>query len=302
MCLANPSVASVPYINIVREMEFNKVLSIGWMIPPGEYCEIHSIHKRVVNFKAQGGILSICARDIAPGPLRIILDAELVDDVYTFRFCENELRVNDATIEVAQECVFRNVDFQAASDMELIKEQLQRSRNIYEREASTDSIYGILKKTSIKGFERGLADSFRRGMDKLRVGDYIAGVNCFKRKGIGLTPSGDDFLCGFMLAMAWLNRTQKKRLSEIHYAILCESLSDNVLMNTFLQQAHALLLNQDWEEFLRNLTIAGTDLNGSVRQLLSHGASSGADELCGFFFACEVFGDSRDYDMIERIK
>ncbi|MCX5790239.1 MAG: acyl-CoA synthetase FdrA [Elusimicrobia bacterium] len=52
-----------------------------------------------------------------------------------------------------------------------------------------------------EGFETALARALRAGTERLLAGDFAGGAAALKGLGHGLTPSGDDFLAGFLLGL-----------------------------------------------------------------------------------------------------
>ncbi|MBN1485776.1 MAG: DUF2877 domain-containing protein [Chloroflexia bacterium] len=96
--------------------------------------------------------------------------------------------------------------------------------------------------------------------------------------GGGLTPAGDDFLCGLMLG-AWLLHPAPEPL--------CQRLAQNAAPRTtplsaaLLRAAAAGQCGEPWHALLRALA-ADTDLAGPLEAVLAHGATSGADALAGF--------------------
>ncbi len=98
--------------------------------------------------------------------------------------------------------------------------------------------------------------------------------------GIGLTPSGDDFLMGAMYAAWVIHSTEIARpltlaIAEVS-APLTTSLSAAWLKAAAIGEAGTL-----WHE-LFNAMIAGTDIHLQIANLFSVGETSGADALAGF--------------------
>lgn len=105
--------------------------------------------------------------------------------------------------------------------------------------------------------------------------------------GVGLTPSGDDFIMGALYA-AWIihpfdvasllvNNTAESA------APLTTSLSAAYLISAGKGEAGIL-----WHELFDTLAARG-DLHAPIAQLLSVGETSGADALAGFFGVISAF-------------
>ena len=78
--------------------------------------------------------------------------------------------------------------------------------------------------------------------------DIIKGVKMLKGLGFGLTPSGDDFLAGYILGSRLRNRLS---LADKIYRL---SIGKNKISNTFLYLAKEGLYNEHWKNFLNSLT------------------------------------------------
>ena len=104
--------------------------------------------------------------------------------------------------------------------------------------------------------------------------------------GCGLTPSGDDFIAGYLAAL-W-----SRAAREAHVAALLRALADG--MRELAARTNAisrqLLLDAARGRFAQRLVevvhalARGEDAAACVRRALESGHSSGADTLCGLWF------------------
>jgi len=107
-----------------------------------------------------------------------------------------------------------------------------------------------------------------------------AGARLVAGLGGGLTPAGDDFLAGAML-WGWLAHPDPEWFSR---ELLAESVGrTTTLAVAFLRAAAGGECSSAWHRLLDELE-NGCDgsLNDAVRDVLSHGHTSGADMLAGF--------------------
>jgi hypothetical protein len=99
--------------------------------------------------------------------------------------------------------------------------------------------------------------------------------------GGGLTPAGDDFLCGAMLR-AWLDGPQ--------YGVFCRAVLAGAAGRTtrlsaaLLRAAAVGECSAAWHRLLAGLA-AGAPLGPAVNAVLAHGHTSGADALAGFLMS-----------------
>ena len=100
--------------------------------------------------------------------------------------------------------------------------------------------------------------------------------------GGGLTPAGDDFLTGVML-WAWLAHPSPR--SQCRLLVKAAAPRTTTLSAAFLQAAARGECGVAWHVLLAALSEGGdAELATAVQDVLSHGATSGADALAGFLW------------------
>jgi hypothetical protein len=100
--------------------------------------------------------------------------------------------------------------------------------------------------------------------------------------GGGLTPAGDDFLTGAML-WAWLAHPTPDPFC--HTLLQVAVSRTTTLSAAFLRAAVRGECSASWHTLLASLS-EGTEaeITAAVREVLAHGATSGADALAGFLY------------------
>jgi len=173
------------------------------------------------------------------------------------------------------------------------------------RHASAGSLLALLEASppgdapaeAILSTAQEAAESLREGWggDLGRLREGVAGLAGL---GGGLTPAGDDFLTGVML-WAWLAHPAP--------GLLCRALVEvaaprtTTLSAAFLRAAGRGECDTSWHALLAALTlppavgepvepsggtggVAEAEIAAAVREVLAHGATSGADSLTGFLY------------------
>ena len=142
-------------------------------------------------------------------------------------------------------------------------------------EATNPTLPDAVAHTALEG-----AQALRKGVE----GDTVAlraGAARLAGLGVGLTPAGDDFLCGLMM-WAWLVHPDPQSLCWI----LLEAASETTTLSAaFLQAAARGECSEDWHRLL--ITLAdGTEeqIDLAVQKVLALGSTSGADTLAGFLY------------------
>jgi len=207
---------------------------------------IHSVFDRVINIESDithtiDSLFSICVRNVPPAPARIIVDSN------TSWLDLGMETSQEFSLECGNAPVWRGSYDYSLSDPQVI---LQRIAKIHIQ--ASDSLMGI----------------------------SYNDVEALIGRGLGLTPSGDDFLAGVLYGLHFLK-----------CGGLLEPLSEKVnnllyrttrLSRHFLKYALAGKWGQTEQDVMFALmTDCGSDLNNAIDNLLAVGSSSGADELSG---------------------
>jgi hypothetical protein len=144
---------------------------------------------------------------------------------------------------------------------------------------------------------RDLPVEFSLGLSQLDLwwhsharADLVSAAAALAGLGEGLTPAGDDFLCGLLLGI---------RSTTPAPSALCSIVANTAaplttaLSAAFLHSAARGEVNAVWIEFLRDLGAARSlaQLDSLVRNVTAAGYSSGADMLAGYLWLCRVFAN-----------
>lgn len=106
--------------------------------------------------------------------------------------------------------------------------------------------------------------------------------------GSGLTPSGDDFLCGFLIAARCRIRPDQPFLRDLNASLLARLPATNAISAAFLRCAAGGAAGGG----LRHLAQAlhdGAGFRDALASLCAFGHSSGMDLATGFLYGLSVW-------------
>lgn len=266
------------------------LLSRGDQIPPGFYNRIHSTFKHAVNFHCDSHLIALCTPEICPGPWRMVIDYDNLERIKSFDLKTEQMNFDSDIIKLSDCPVYTTPVFKPISNPAIIDQNLNICRTKFTQDATPESVWALAhaEDMDLGSFSGRLASAYKLGYSLFREHHVVQAITCFKGKGYGLTPGGDDFLIGMVLGFTWLGRVQKKELSEILHLLLNASWSDNLLVYTFFLQARNLWVDQNWKDFLTGLEAPSQAPERAMGKIMQQGASSGYDILSGFFFAWEL--------------
>jgi len=143
---------------------------------------------------------------------------------------------------------------------------------------------------SPSAFERECANRLRNGVGRLIAGDLEGGAAALKGVGFGLTPSGDDFLAGFLLALYALESAGLGSFADERDTIRRAARSDNPFSKALLECAAEGRAIEPAGSLIRALFEGPDGAAGEhAARLAAVGASSGADLGVGLSIGLETW-------------
>jgi hypothetical protein len=299
----------------------NSLLSVGDQIESGVF-RFHSRFNRAVNFERHGRLVSVVDEQIGPGPLNIVLRGGFslspskgvragVRGPFSLQgsgaHCALKVRgtllpsafpplkiTASSVVFAAHRFPFSprqryhsTFDF-APGNLHCFHHNLSIFGGLLTECAPSKSLAFLLDETRLKnfrsGFEQAFADRICRGAHQVFHGRRLEGIRSLKGCGLGLTPSGDDFIAGLLIGLNLLQKLHGQAFQPTADAVFGAAEGDNIFSNTFLDLARRGLLFGRMKDLLLVLM---TGNEASVRKvtgkLFAIGASSGADLATGFF-------------------
>ena len=258
-------------------------------MPPGEYV-VHSRFVRCVNFvdrRDGGSLVALVDPVVGNGPFNIVVEGGLSDPGDVLRVDARAVTIGAMAWSLDGVARYASTP---ALPVPLPRDRLVANLRVLEerlRRPSPVPALGFLLAAgeappASGAFERGFRERCHRGVSLLRRGDLAAGAKTLRGAGYGLTPSGDDFLCGFLVAARVAQAVDGRDRSRERETLLASALGGNLLSNAFLTAAC-----QGWlHEPLKNLVqaLAGADeaaLRRAIEPALARGETSGADLAVG---------------------
>ena len=266
------------------------LVSIGDQVKEGTY-PFHSRFRRAVNFRRGKQLISVVDEEIGDGPLNIVLRgfaAELIPSE------ARPLTINAQAVSFeSHRFPFTDGDYYCSTlpldnwDPDLFNYNL----SILDEELRTisppKSLAFLLDEDRIMnfrpGFERAFTDQICHGVQRIVNGHMLDGVRTLRGCGLGLTPSGDDFIAGLLIGLNLLQQLHGRDHQKLADEVFQTAKAGNIFSNSFLDLArHGRLFGR-----MKNLVLALLHENEeavrkSSAKLLAIGGSSGADLGTGF--------------------
>lgn len=266
------------------------LVSIGDQVTGGTY-PFHSRFRRAVNFRCGNQLISVVDEEIGEGPLNIVIR----------EFNGESTCVDAAPLVIGGNMVvlgslrfhFTAADhYHSAVDLEDWDPHLfDRNLFVFEEElrtaSSPKSLAFLLDEHRTMnfrpGFERAFTDQIRRGVHQMMNGHLLDGVRTLRGCGLGLTPSGDDFIAGLLIGLNLLQQLRGQNYQEIADEVFRTAKAGNIFSNSFLDLARRGLLFGRMKNLVLALMHESEEMvRKSAARLMAIGGSSGADLGTGF--------------------
>ena len=253
-----------------------KILSRGDRIRPGVYVVRARFARSVLLLDAVQRAMFVVDRSIGAGPLNLV-----VADPAAFA-----ARASRAIPRQSQAPRFDSA--LTRQDRAARARLLRVLASALPRHAPTESLVSLFFPAGNVPRQQANRDAlFRKAFAHFAAGRLAAGVRLIRGCGAGLTPAGDDFLCGWMLALRLRRQSARAR------GILKHALGENPVSNAFLELSAAGQVNVAVKKLLQ------TPSSARVKAVCAFGHSSGADLLCGMLFGLGI-QDSESSTQNER--
>lgn len=278
-----------------------ELLNYGDRIPEGRY-RLHSHFRRAANFLGDAGLVTVVGPSIGAGPINIVVDAfdaalcpsALVVEADRFVLGKVALKKNGAR----SYCSFMEL---ASNDSRMFIENLSVLRDCLSHAAPPKSLAFLLDRNAQEcrssGYERELSAKMQVGLCRMMEYRLAEGARIFRGAGFGLTPSGDDFLSGFLLGLNAAERACKEDLEDAKTIIYENSIGKNAISNAGLACSREGRLPERFKNLVFSLArSSGEDVRINACRVFDVGATSGADSATGFYVAAVLFMRAGDLE------
>ena len=222
---------------------------------------------------AGAGLAVVAGEDKGSGPVQIVVRGCDLGAIDSLEVCADRVVLDGAALEIRRR--YHSRLRIGEPDSSRIHRNLSAFGAALLESAPARSV--VFLPGSGSAFEAELARRFRHGAGLLLSGDLDSGARALAGLGFGLTPSGDDFLAGYLLGMyaAGAPSLDRRRVYEA-------ARSPNVFSDSLLRAAAEGCCIEPAQSLIHAI-FAGTeaDVARHTARLSAVGASSGADLAAG---------------------
>ena len=265
-----------------------KLLSFGDHLEKGIY-NVHSRFDKVINFYSGSSFIFIVGSSIGGGPINIVVDNVNLIEIENLIVAEDHFLLNDEKIFFEPSMKYDSGIKVTNFDENKFKSNLVLFEKALIGNSSDKSLTFLLDESRKKNFKSSYEIEFARRFDVavecFTSSNYLEGIKLIKGVGFGLTPSGDDFISGFLIALNVIQKLEKVDYSNLIVHIYEAAKGENLFTNAFLLAAKNGFLFKKFKNLIHSILYSGqNEILENTRTLISFGETSGADQSVGFLF------------------
>ena len=269
-----------------------QLISVGDHIESGIYT-VHSKFKDIVNLISNNGFVSVASTEKYFGPYNIIIDDFLLSNINKIEINDYKLSINNYYFHINKEIVWSSFYLFPEIDSDALLNKINCLINTLKTMVSDHSLLFIQNKKlpeTLYGFNKELYKSIKTGIDTLYIYGPEKGIPLIKGKGMGLTPSGDDFITGYLYALYTLEKIYTASNYDLRKKIFNDAISTNIISNFQLKAASEGWFSSCFFPLL-DFLFKNNNFNclTACKPLLSCGFTSGEDILSGFILSLKFF-------------
>lgn len=253
---------------------------------------LHSRFSHAINWmNAEGEMVTFLSEDLPNGPNTLIVDIESFDD-----WALNEsvmLTKSSQGLSLSN----TNINLMIQEDLQIWRTKLPRLSKVNGDAILAIHLFLSLNNGDLQEIEKKiyhqLDDNHRALCQAIQAKNYDDVIQCIQRNiglGLGLTPSGDDRLVGFLLGCYIQSRRNMDLLEAIQKAIAISHDRTNDISYAMLKCAAEGRFNE-WLMMLSEVICHHDSkaLDDAIQNVFSIGSRSGGDMLKGFVLSLELF-------------
>ncbi|MCF7858319.1 MAG: DUF2877 domain-containing protein [Candidatus Cloacimonetes bacterium] len=263
-----------------------EIINFGACINQGTY-KLHSKFTNVQNFARDNELISLVTEKVGRGPNNIVLDKipETENDSLSVSDCHLYL----GGLIFAIQPIKTEIEDIFIYDPKLLVKQIEILLNEFSKHPPGIDLSFLLfpehENNFRSAFEIQFVQQVKLVTSKFNIDNLPAIGHKMKGLGFGLTPSGDDFNCGILYALNYINKGKYFKITDLIDKCYQNSLGNNLISNNFLKYAHS---NRFYENFFNLLKAMKenniTSISSYTKQVTNSGHTSGSDMLTGFIF------------------
>jgi len=273
-----------------------QLISFGDFLPSGKYF-VHSKFSKIVNFiNSENQIISVATDEKFLHANSIIIkniDLQNIEQIETNKY---ELIINNYNLHLDKNLELNSeLDFQPKNTAPYFSDFEKKYLHLFKEKSLVfllnEPIIASATKQSdnLNSFEKAMQNHLKSAYSEILSGNILQGISKFKGVGIGLTPSGDDFIAGFLYGLNIIEISKLLNFNSLKSEILKTSTGNNIISNNLLILASDGLFFSRLKILIECILMYHEDnIENTLEKLFEVGETSGSDILVGILTAVKI--------------
>jgi hypothetical protein len=270
------------------------LISFGDRLQPGGY-RLHSRFSRALNYANEEHLVSLVTKQVGAGPTNIVLTDIHWIQASDLEVTSDEVLIGDQPMPLPPDRRYHSgLDFTGAK-LSRSLQHLRTVRNFLLESSPPLSLAFLLKEARnshlVSAFHRQLVKRVNEAWEYLLRLQVDEGVRLMLGAGYGLTPSGDDFVAGWMTGLDLLTRLFHRPVAK-EIGLVSRQLKGG---NPISRNLFWCTLRRRYVKRIRDLLQAigrasCSEVEQCARDVLRIGETSGADFSTGLVACLSLHG------------
>jgi Protein of unknown function (DUF2877) len=270
-----------------------ELVSYGNQLCSGKY-KLHSKFNSAVNFISGDTFVFVVSESVGSGPLNIVIKGIVPMSVNSLEIADRCMYLNNAKLDFDVDKLYNPVMYLQDFDYNNFIWNLGFLESSIKKISPKYSLTFLLdperRSEFSSSFELEYVKRIDLGVREILFGNILSGIKIIKGLGPGLTPAGDDFNSGLLIALNLIEKISSSNMQDSIELIYQEAVGSNLFTNAFLRCASRGLLFYKFHELVNAVLYSDQYIVLSkTESVLSIGETSGADQLVGFLIGMKRF-------------
>jgi hypothetical protein len=263
--------------------------------------KVHSTYKNTINFSFENKIFSIHHREVPLNPMSIILDLDqkdfdnLVSNIESLEIKDNKFLINKKIVSFKSEAEYSCDLGSLVQSLKITQDQIQEFyRKLF------DFLITLSRQSDYFSaiFENEIKNYYNTKIIELikdrQIKNIAAKIADLIGLGKGLTPAGDDIICGVLASFDFigsnLNLNKVRIIKDMIRNKILINNSTNDLSREFIKYAldghHSIMISRLYQALVKN-----QEIDTILEKISNQGFSSGIDFLTGMYIGYLIGGN-----------
>lgn len=270
-----------------------ELVSYGNQLSSGKY-KLHSKFNSAVNFISGDTFVFVVNESVGSGPLNIVIKGIVPMSVNSLEIADGSIYLNDTKLDFETNKLYDSQTYLRDFDYNNFIWNLGFLENSVKKLSPEHSLAFLLDPARrlefTSSFDLEYVKRIDLGVQEILFGNILSGIKIIRGLGPGLTPAGDDFNSGLLIALNLIEKISCSDMQESIKLIYQEAIGSNLFTNAFLRCASRGLLFFKFRELINAVLYSGQNsILSKTESVLSIGETSGADQLVGFLIGLKRF-------------